>query len=529
MIRSMNVAWWVERWADLLPDKVALVCEDERVTYADLHRRANRTACWLRETGIGKGDRVAVILNNSLEFIELYLAAARIGAIFVPINFRLSAPELDHILRNCRPRMLVYGDDYAQGVKDWARIGQQHPPIMARIGRVECSDGCLDYATATAAFDRRAPYLTSSLGTSDPEEPQVIMYTSGTTGNPKGAVLSHRKTFFNSLNADIFFDLSHDDVMLTVLPLFHSGALFIVTSPCLYKGATQVIDPKFDPVRTYRHIERFGVTKFLGVPTIFRSLLAVDPSIRGDISSLKICAVGGEQVTPELITQCHRNGFRVRQIMGQTETSILLWASETESLERPGTVGRPVFHAEVGLVDRSGLPVAPGEIGEIVVSGTIVMKEYWDDPVETARTIRGGKLHTGDLARQDEDGYYYLVDRVKDMYISGGENVYPVEIENVIREHPGVGHVAVIGVPHDHWGEVGHVFIICVEGACVTEDEVIKLCHGRLARYKWPKSVTFCEEFPTTALGKICKFMLRERLDDVSQPSNRNPGQGKRP
>jgi fatty-acyl-CoA synthase len=513
MFRSMNVAWWVERWAELEPEKAALLYEDENISYSQLHARANRTACWLHEMGVGKGDRVAVVLNNCPEFMEIYLASARIGAIFVPINYRLAAVELDYILKNCKPRLLVYGDQYEETVMECNRLEQT--PRLAWVGEGDPSEGRADFRTGTAAFDGRTPYLTSSLGVTDPEEPQVIMYTSGTTGHPKGAVLTHRKTFFNSLNADIFFNLSHHDVILTVLPLFHSGGLFIAASPCLYKGASLVIDPKFDPVNTYRQIERNGVTKFLGVPTVFRRLLEVDGKSRGDTSSLQICAIGGEHVTAELIAECNENGFPVRQIMGQTETSILLWASEEESLQKPGTIGRPVFHADVGLVDRSGLPVLPGDVGEIVVSGSIVMKEYWGDPVETQNTIRGGRLHTGDLARQDEEGYFYLVDRVKDMYISGGENVYPVEIERVIREHPGVAGVAVIGVPHDRWGEVGHAFINCKAGAVVTEDEILELCRRRLARYKWPKRVTFCEEFTKTALGKVCKFVLREQLDEA--------------
>ncbi len=515
MMRSMNVAWWVQRWAELHPDKSALLYEGETITYSDLHRRANRTACWLQEIGIEKGDRVAVILNNCPEFIELYLASARIGAIFVPINFRLTTRELDFILQNCRPRLVVYMHERGEAIKKWNPPGLRQPPIMVGIHSRKGPLGRDDYTNGTSAHNGQTPYLISSLGGTDPEEPQVIMYTSGTTGHPKGAVLTHRKTFFNCLNADIFFDLSHDDVMLTVLPLFHSGALFIQSTPCLYKGATQVIDPKFDPLKIYREIEQFHVTKFLGVPTVFRKLLEVDPLHRGNMSSLQICAIGGEHVTPELITECRQNGFRIRQIMGQTETSILLWASEEELLARPGTVGRPVFHAEVGLMERSGLPVEPGKVGEIVVSGSILMKEYWRDPVETENTIRGGKLRTGDLARQDEDGYYYLVDRAKDMYISGGENVYPAEIERVIREHPGVARVAVIGVPDEQWGEVGHAFVTCNGGYRINAEEILDMCRDKLARYKWPKRVTFCDQFPTTPLGKVCKFMLKEKLEDV--------------
>jgi fatty-acyl-CoA synthase len=334
------------------------------------------------------------------------------------------------------------------------------------------------------------------------------MYTSGTTGEPKGAVLTHRKTFFNCLNADIFFKLHFDDIMLLILPLFHSGGLFIQASPVLYKGATMIIHPKFDPVKAFKDIERFRVTKFLGVPTIYKGLLNVAPENRGDLSSLKVSAIGGEKTTHALLKQCKDAGFPVRQIMGQTETSILLWASEEASLAKPGTVGRPVFHAEVNLVSGAGVPVKPGEVGEIVVRGSIMMKEYWQDPLKTAETIRNGWLHTGDLARTDEEGYFYLVDRAKDMYISGGENVYPAEVERVLKEHPAAEDVAVVGIPDDRWGEIGHAFVIRKTGVDLKEDDLVHFCEGKLARYKWPKKVTFVSSFPRTSLGKVRKRIL---------------------
>ncbi len=517
MIKSMNIAWWVQRWSELHPDKTAIIYENCRISYLELHRRANRTSCWLQSVGIEKGDRVAAMLSNCPEFIEIYLACARLGAIFVPINFRLAGPELNYTLKNSRPRLFVFGNAYNETISK-LNLNQCLPPLLlAGVGSSSGRAGILDYVSETVSFDGQKPFLTKTLGPADPEEPHVIMYTSGTTGAPKGAVLSYRKTFFNCLNADIFFKLHFDDIMLIVLPLFHSGGLFIQASPIIYKGATMIIHPKYDQHKTYQDIGHFGVTKFLGVPTVFRALLKVAPEKRGDISSLKVCGIGGEQVTPELLGRCKEEGFPVRQIMGQTETSILLWASEEDSLRKPGTVGRPVFHAEVGLFDRRGHPVKPGDVGEIVVRGSIMMKEYWQDPVRTEETIKNGWLYTGDLALMDEEGYFYLVDRTSDMYISGGENVYPSEVERVLKGHPGVEDIAVLGIPDEIWGEIGQAFVIPKAGSDYSEEDIISYCDGRLAKFKWPKKITYCKEFPRTSLGKIRKALL---LRSAEEPQN---------
>ena len=508
MIKSMNIAWWVQRWSELNPAKPAIFFEGREITYLQLHQKANQTSCWLQSLGIEKGDRVAVMLENCPEFIDLYLACSRLGAIFVPVNFRLAAPELDYTLRNSRPRLFIFGSACTDTVMS-LNLNHRRPLMeLASIGVPSASSDILSYDSGVEGFSGGRPFLTKSLGPADPEEPQVIMYTSGTTGQPKGAVLSHRKTFFNCLNADIFFKLHFDDLMLIVLPLFHSGGLFIQASPILYKGATMVIHPRFDPARVYEDIERFKINKFLGVPTVYRALLKEEPNKKRDLSSLQVCAIGGEKTTHDLLLTCKKAGFPLRQIMGQTETSILLWASEEASIQKPGTVGRPVFHAEVNLLDRDGRPVKPGEVGEIVVRGSIMMKEYWQDPVKTEETIKNGWLRTGDLARMDDDGYFYLVDRAKDMYISGGENVYPAEVEKVLREHPMIEEIAIIGVPDDVWGEVGHAFVILKAGANLQADELISFCNGRIARYKWPKRVTFCDDFPRTTLGKVRKSML---------------------
>lgn len=529
-MRSINCSWWVRRWGELYPDKPALIVDHRTITYGELSARTNRTASWLQDAGIEKGDRVAVLLENCPEFIELYLACARLGAIFVPLNFRLTADELDYLIRNSRPRLFVFGESVRKAV-DQLDIAAYQPPLQAamvrsrdcvadapqqvEVARPRGVNGCFDYHVETEARGGRRPVLTPSLAPSDPTEAHVIMYTSGTTGWPKGAVLTHAKTFFNCLNADIFFELSFQDVMLVVLPLFHSGGLFIQTSPCLYKGATLILHRSFDPVAAYEDIERYRVTKFLGVPTVYRSLFKVEEERRSELTSLEVCAIGGEKVTPETLAECWDNGFPVRQVMGQTETSILLWSSEQEVRERPGSVGRPVFHADVDLWDEQSVPVAPGEVGEIMVRGSVLMKEYWQDPAETERVLRGGWLHTGDLARRDEAGYYYLVDRAKDMYISGGENVYPAEVERVLSQHPHVYEAAVIGVPDETWGEVGHAFVIPKAGCPeLPAEELTRWARERLAGYKVPRHVTFCDDLPRTALGKVRKFLLKRRLEN---------------
>ncbi len=310
------------------------------------------------------------------------------------------------------------------------------------------------------------------------------------------------------MNADIFFKLHFDDIMLIILPLFHSGGLFIQASPTIYKGATLVIHSKFDRRKFYQDIERYKVTKFLGVPTVYNALVNVDPQERGDISSLKVCAGGGEKTTPALFDKCREAGLAFRQVMGQTETSILLWASEEDSFDKPGTVGRPVFHADVNIVDKNGHSVKPGEVGEIVVKGSIMMKEYWQDPVRTEETIKNGSLYTGDLARMDEDGYFFLVDRATDMYITGGENVYPAEVERVLKELPEIEDIAIVGIPDETWGEVGHAFVIRKPAANLNAEDIINFCKERLAAFKCPRKITFCKEFPRTSLGKVLKREL---------------------
>ena len=515
MVKSMNIAWWVKRWSELHPHKTAIIFEGRRISYLELHEKVNLACCWLQGLGIVKGERVAVMLGNCPEFIELFLACSRMGTIFVPVNYRLAAPELDFTLTDSSPKLFVFGDEFSETVFKLKWNNRKPQMLLASIAECSVSNDIMDYRNEVAAFNGQLPFFSDLMSPAVPEEPHVIMYTSGTTGQPKGAVLSHRKTFFNCLNADIFFKLHFDDIMLIVLPLFHSGSLFIQASPVIYKGATIILHKNFDPQRTYRDIRQYQVSKFLGVPTVYKSLVKAASEHQADIPSLKVCAIGGEKLTAELMVQFKEAGFSLRQIMGQTETSILLWAHEEDVARKPGSVGKPVFHAEVRVVDREGHPCKPGQVGEIVVRGSIMMTEYWRDPVRTKETIRGGWLHTGDLARMDEDGYFYFIDRAKDMFISGGENVYPAEVERVLRNHQAVEDIAVIGVPDETWGEVGYAFVIPKSGKTLRAEDLMRFCDGQLARYKWPKKVLFFSDFPYTALGKVRKTELKKQYEEM--------------
>ena len=522
LVKSMNVGWWVQRWSELHPNKNAIFYKEKQISYFELQQRANLTSYWLKSLGIKKGDRVAIMLNNCPEFIELYLSCAKLGVIFVPINTRLRIGELKYLLENSSPKLLVFHSTFFKIINSPDLNHCWSQTLLSCVDGYSFPLEVLDYVPSKLAFTGETPCFVESSGPTKPEDPQVIMYTSGTTGKPKGAVLPYRKTFFNCLNTEIYFDLHFDDVMLIVLPLFHSGGLFMQASPTIYKGATMIIHPHFDPSKVYQDIEQLKVTKFLGVPTVYRKLLKVNLEERKNISSLKVCSIGGEKTPHDLLIRCRESRFNTRQIMGQTETSSFLWASEGDSLRKPGTVGKPVFHAEVRIFDKEGRDAQPGEVGEIVVRGPIVMTNYWQDPVKTKEAIKNGWLHTGDLARMDDEGYFYPIDRLKDMYISGGENVYTAEVEQVLREHPAIEDVAVVGISDDTWGETGLAFIIPKSGAEISAEAIFSFCEGKLAHFKLPKKINFCQDFPRTSLGKVQKSKLirslEKRMNSTTNP-----------
>lgn len=502
----INVGEWIAKWSTIQPKKIALVFEGASFSYRQFSERIHRLCNALLARNVKKSDRIGLLLYNCNQYLEAYFAISRVGAIAVPLNYRLAPPELGYLLNDSGAEWLIFGEQFVQTV-DWLR-----PRIPVKKGGYlgvgsTLPEWALNFERVIARYSPEAPRLSWKVGVQDNH---VIMYTSGTTGLPKGAVLPHRKTFYNCLNAEIFFELKPSDIMLIVVPLFHSAGLFITASPMYYQGGTVILHRRFDPERVMEDIQRYRVNKFLAITTMYNLMLQKGNLGTYDISSLETCFIGGERVPPSLVETYREHGLSLRQIFGQTETSILLWTTEQDAMSKPAAVGKPVFHCEIRLVDRQGRDVRVGEVGEIIARGPILMEGYWNSPELTRQTIRKGWLHTGDLARMDEDGCFYIVDRERDMYISGGENVYPAEIEKIYAGHPKVFEVAVIGMPDERWGEVGKVFIVLKEGASMTEGEALRYCNGKLARYKIPKSCQFMDRLPKTESGKIKKSSLRQ-------------------
>ena len=502
----MNVGKWLNRWASLRPNKTALLFEGSSFTYRQLSERVNRFIHLLCRMEIRKGDRVAVLLYNSNAYIEAFFALSTLGVILVPLNWRLTGTEMGFILEDSGSETLMFGEDFAEQVASIRATGRVEVKHYICVGEAIPS-WAVDYEEE---IGREVPSSVEADEPSGGEDPQIIMYTSGTTGLPKGAVLSHRKTFFNVLNADLYYGLTSDDIFLVSRALFHSGGLLVEAAPMLYKGGTIILRKRFRPQEILEAIERYRVTVLEAPATLYHFILQQCDLKQYDLGSLRCCFTGGERVSPSLLEAYQEKGIPLSQIYGQTETSTITWLPCHEARRKLGSVGIPVFHGDVRIINKDGRDVSPGEVGEIIVAGPILMTGYWERPQQTAEAIRGGWLHTGDLAKRDEEGFIYIVDREKDMFISGGENVYPAEIEKVYLQNPKISDVAVVGIPDAQWGEAGMVFIVLKEGEGMTEEEALDFCKGKIARYKIPKYSKFVTELPMTAAQKIKRHQLRE-------------------
>lgn len=507
---DMHAADLLSKRANLTPDREALydLHTRSRYTFADLNTRANRAANFLRERfDVQKGDRVSILAQNCLPFIDLLFGLGKIGAIFAPLNWRLTAHELVYIVNDLQPKVLICGPEYVPVLEEMhGEIDVEH---FISLEGAEIA-GAVDYDD-----------LLKQAEGSEPERPPLdandgycILYTSGTTGRPKGAILPHRQVLWNAINTVISWGLSENDVSPILTPMFHSGGLFVFLVPLFYVGGRIVLARNFDPEESLKVIVEEKCTVILGVPTLFQIWMNSPAFAEADFSHVHFFISGGAPCPPSLIEAWNRTkGVTMRQGYGLTEVGVNCFSmTDEEALRKAGSVGKPIFHSRMRLVDIDGNDIPRGETGELIISGPHVCTGYWRNPEATTQSLIDGWFHTGDMARQDDEGYFYIAGRYKDMIISGGENVYAAEVEAVFREHQAVADAALIGQSDEKWGEVGLMIVALKPGGSASAEELLNHCQGRLARYKIPKRVEFLDEMPYSPYGKVMKAELREQF-----------------
>jgi fatty-acyl-CoA synthase len=529
-----GIGSWPERRARIDPDKIALAQAERELTYAGLAGRVARLAGALAGCGVGPGDRVAYLGFNDIATFETLFAAGRLGARFVPISTRLTAAELGLLLDDAAPRVLVHGPEQASLVAaaDPARHG---------VGVVipVAGSGPGGYQPLIAAAGEAAEAAVSL------DDDAVILYTSGTTGRPKGAVLTHANLTFNTMNQLAHVDVSRSDVALCSAPLFHAAGLGQVSLPVMFKGGTVVLAPRFDPAWMLAEIGRRRITAFSAVPTMLQMLCDDEGFAAADLSSLRYVIYGGSMAAERVAVAWQRRGVELLQGYGMTEAvpGVCL-AVPGQARDKPVSMGVPHFFTDVTLapVEAGGqhdpAPASSGTVsggtasggtagsgtqpaGELLVRGLNVFRGYWNKPAETARAQAGGWFRSGDVVRLDGGGWGYVVDRISDMFISGGENVYPAEVEGAIGKLPGVADCAVIGFPDQRWGEAGLAFVITTAETSWTEESLRDALRGRLATFKIPKRVRFVDDLPRTPSGKVRKQDLRAAAADWPEASGR--------
>ena len=501
---KMNIGAFLTKRAALSPKKEALVLGDARYNYTELNQRCNQFANSISQLGIGYGDRVAILALNEPEFFDLYFGLGKIGAVMVPINHRLAGPEIQYILNDCQASVLIFGEEFApvvESIKD--DIPCEHllaimdsPPAYAK-----------PYKDLTAGASDKEPEITCG-----DDDTLTILYTSGTTGRPKGAELTHNGYFGTSTTLRATFgDIG--EVLLMPLPLFHIGALAPVPM-CVHFGMKMVFQRAFDPKNFLELLGREKITWFGSVPAILMFLRQIPGFEKYDWHTVKMALVYAAPVPVTLIKEYAASGIEIRQLYGMTECTGPATVIDSENaIEKAGSCGPPFFHNEIRIVDLEGNDVGPNEMGEVLIAGTNLMKGYWNKPEATAETLKDGWLYSGDMGKMDEDGFLYIMDRKKDMIISGGENIYPAEIEDVLLGNPKIGDAAVIGYEDEKWGESIKAVVVLKEGEALTEPELIEWCQGKIGKFKIPKQVVFTDQIPRTPTGKILKRILREQFN----------------
>ena len=507
---------WPQRRVLKSPTGVAPIFRDKKLSYPELADRSYAFASVLREWGIAKGSRVAYLGENHPSFLETFFGTTALGALFVAINTRIMPPEINYILNDSGAEVLVVSaalrdtaeaaiegtkvqhllvvpDELITGSEKVSQVGQVHTANFEDIIR----EGDPVYVDVEVTL----------------EDPAYIMYTSGTTGNPKGALLLHRNLTWNSYNVLVDYDVVSSDIAVMISPMFHSAAFGMGTLPILLKGGTLLLEPGFDPGRVLELIQKYKATSISGVPTIYQMLTEHAAWVGTDISSLRNLTCGGSPVPIRVLEAYEDRGLSFTGGYGMTEASPGVTSLQpSRSRDKMGSAGLPHFFTSVRIVDEHGKELPAGEAGEIQVKGPNVIEQYWNLPEASAAAFEtGGWFKSGDVGYLDSDGFLFISDRLKDMIISGGENIYPAEIEKLLMELPEVGTAAIFGVPDEKWGEVPWGAIVLMPGAQISEDALREHLTGKLAKYKIPKKYFFVDELPRTASGKVKKNDLRKQ------------------
>jgi len=505
----MNVGEWITKRTLNHPGRPFLKDEDGReFDNRMFNERVNRMAHALADLGIVKGERIAALMLNSSEFLEIFFACGKTGAIMVPVNFRLAAPELIYILRDSAPRALVYSSDFAEKVQAIKAAGLAIARYFRHGGEKLAEDPPL--AEFVSRFPVDEPVPVSEVTDDDP---LFIMYTSGTTGDPKGAVLSNGNVLFGAIHSLVGYGINHTYKSLVVAPLFHIGALVASATPVIYAGGSLLLQSFYNASEVIKLIQREKINYMFAVPVMFQVMTKSEEWEKADFSHVHFFISGGAPIpTPVIRMYQEDKGVGFVQGYGMTECGRLTSLDLEDSIRKAGSVGKEVFHLKLRIVDKSGRDVAPGEPGEIIVKGPNVFTRYWNKPVETAESIRDGWFHTNDMGRRDDEGFVSVIGRKQELIISSGENIYPAEVERAIQALPEVREAAAVAMPDETRGEVVAAFVMLHEGQPITEDDLIRALDGRIAHFKIPKKVIFVDNFPRNPAGKILKRELKKRV-----------------
>ncbi len=495
---------WLESRARLTPNKNAIIDEETNIawTYEELNNRSNSVAGWLETQGVKKGDRIALLSPNHSCYFELLFACGKIGAILVPLNWRLSESEIKGILQDCSPVLIG--------------IHSRFQNMLTELQTIDCKPffvGNNSYEVMIS--NAKYPQLLEHISERDP---LAMIYTGGTTGKPKGVVLSHQSIQWNAINTILSWSLSEADVTINYMPMFHTGGLNALSIPVLMIGGTVVIGNHFEGEKAVNSINHYGCTIILLVPTMYQMLVQTEGFNRSNFPSMKIFLSGAAPCPLQIYEAFQKKGLAFKEGYGLTEAGPNNFFIRPEDAQvKPGSVGKPMLYNMIKLVKETGLEAGANEVGELLIKGKHSFSYYWNNHQATTETVKDGWVYTGDLAKKDEQGFYYIVGRKKDMIITGGENVYPLEIEHWMADYPGIDEVAVVGISDEKWGERVEAFIVPKEGHRLVEEELRTYCEKKLGRYKIPKSFIFIKELPKTHVGKIDKVKLKEINIDIQQ------------